>query len=311
MVKLATLRAVLKQGSFSAAAAALHLTQPAVSRQVGLLERQLGTMLVHRTQRGVRPTEAGRVLLAHAEALLAGLERAEHEIRSLAGLERGTVRLGSFFSALVHLSAELATELTQIHPGLVVVDELVDRSAALDGLLRGALDLAIVFEDDTEPAPPVDGVQLHSLFDDPVRVVLPTGHRFADHPVVGVHDLAHDTWIRPHEGSAARRLDAVLARAGIRPALVLAGRGDEPVEVQALVAAGRGVTLTHDLTVVVDRNGVVVLPLTDEPGVRRVHAAVLPGHRPPATDTALQALLRVGAERGKRLGLPSGRGPRA
>jgi DNA-binding transcriptional LysR family regulator len=301
VVKLATLRAVLEQGSFSAAAVALHLTQPAVSRQVGLLERQLGTILVHRTQRGVRPTEAGRVLLAHAEALLAGLERAEHEVRSLAGLERGTVRLGSFFSAMVHLSSELAAELTEVHPGLVIVDELVDRATALDRLLRGALDLAIVFEDDLEPAPPVDGVQLHPLFDDPVRVVLPTGHRYADRPVVSVHDLAHDTWIRPHEGSAARRLDAVLGGAGIRPALLLAGRGDEPVEVQALVAAGRGLTLTHDLTVVVSCNGVVVRPLADEPGMRRVQAAVLPGPRPPATETALRALLRIGAQRRDRL----------
>ncbi len=304
VVKLATLRAVLQQGSFSAAAATLHLTQPAVSRQVGSLERQLGTMLVHRTQRGVRPTEAGRVLLSHAEALLAGLERAEHEVRALAGLERGTVRLGSFFSALVHLSAELAAELTEVHPGLVIVDELVDRATALDRLLRGALDLAIVFEDDIEPAPPVADVQLRLLFEDPVRVVLPVGHHLADRPTLSVRDLAHDVWIRPHDGSAAHRLDAVLTRAGLRPELLLAGRGDEPVEVQALVAAGRGITLAHDLTVVVDRDGVVVLPLTDEPGVRRVHAAVLPSHRPPATDTALQALVRVGAERGKRLTQP-------
>jgi DNA-binding transcriptional LysR family regulator len=305
VVKLATLRVVLQQGSFSAAAAARHLTQPAVSRQVAQLERQLGAMLVHRTQRGVRPTEAGRVLLAHAETLLAGLERAEHEVRALAGLDRGTVRLGSFFSALVHLSAELAAELTEVHPGLVIVDELVDRATALDRLLRGALDLAIVLEDDFEPAPRVDGVQLHLLFEDPVRVVLPVGHHLADRPTVSVHELADEVWIRPHDGSAAHRLDAVLTRTGLRPALLLAGRGDEPVEVQALVAAEKGITLAHDLTVVVNRNGVVVLPLTDEPGVRRVQAAVLPGRLPPATHTALQALLRVGAERGNRLTEPS------
>ncbi|WP_100498782.1 LysR substrate-binding domain-containing protein [Geodermatophilus chilensis] len=195
-------------------------------------------------------------------------------------------------------------ELTEVHPGLVIVDELVDRATALDRLLRGALDLAIVLEDDFDPAPRVDGVQLHPLFEDPVRVVLPVGHHLADRLTVSVHELANEVWIRPHDGSAAHRLDAVLARAGLRPALLLAGRGDEPVEVQALVAAGKGITLAHDLTVVVNRNGVVVRPLTDEPGVRRVQAAVLPGRRPPATHTALQALLRVGAERGKRLTQP-------
>src|SRR5918998_743313 len=100
--KLATLRAVITHGSFSAAAQALPRTQPAVSRQVSVLERQLGTMLVRRTQQGATATEAGRVLLAHTEAVLSRLDRAETEIREIAGLHRGTVRLGSFFSALVH-----------------------------------------------------------------------------------------------------------------------------------------------------------------------------------------------------------------
>ena len=301
VAKLVTLRAVLQHGSFTAGAAALHLTQPAVSRQVAALERQLGTLLVGRTQRGVRPTEAGRILLAHAETLLVGLERAQHDVRRLAGLERGTVRLGSFFSALVHLSAELAADLTQTHPGLVVVDELVDRATALDRVIRGELDLAVIVEDDTAPAPAVDGVEVHWLFDDPLRIVLPSGHPLADRSAISVAALADEVWIRPHDGSAARRLDTVLARAGIKPSLLLAGRGDEPVEVQALVAAGRGVTLTHDLTVVVNHKGVVVRPLTGEPGFRRVQVAVLPSRRPPATETALQALVRIGDGRRHRL----------
>jgi DNA-binding transcriptional LysR family regulator len=299
--RLVTLQAVLAHGSFTAAAAALHLTQPAVSRQVALLERQLGTMLVHRTQQGVRPTEAGRLLLARAEPLLAGLERAEREVRDLAGLARGTVRLGSFFSALVHLSADLAAELGRSHPGLVVADQLVDRAGAVAGLRRGDLDLALVFEHDVEPAAPADGVDLHLLFDDPLRVVLPADHRLAGAPAVRVRDLAADTWIRPHDGSAARRLDAVLARAGTSPPLLLAGHGDEPVETQALVAAGRGVALTHDLTVVVGGPGLVFRPLADDPGSRRVQVAVLPGPRPPATDAALAALQRIGAARRARL----------
>ncbi len=300
-VRLATLRAVLAHGSFTAAAAALHLTQPAVSRQVTLLERQLGTLLVHRTQQGVRPTEAGRLLLAHAEVLLAGLERAEREVRALAGLDRGTVRLGSFFSALVHLSAELAAALGRDHPGLVVVDELVDRASALTRLRRGDLDLALVFEHDTEPAAPVDGVELHTLFDDPLRIALPAGHRLAGADAVRVPDLAGDTWIRPHDGSAARRLDALLARAGVTPPLLLAGHGDEPVEIQALVAAGRGVALTHDLTVVVGGHDLVLRPLAGDPGSRRVHLAVLPGPHAPATAVAVAALQRIGAARAARL----------
>src|SRR5918992_30867 len=97
LAKLATLRAVLEHGSFSAAANALSLTQPAVSRQVSLLERQLGVQLVRRTQRGVHPTEAGRVLTEHAEAILGRLALAEAQVAELSGLRRGPVRLGPVF----------------------------------------------------------------------------------------------------------------------------------------------------------------------------------------------------------------------
>src|SRR5919107_543663 len=148
--KLATLRAVVAHGSFSAAGQALNLTQPAVSRQVSLLERQVGTQLVRRTQQGVRATEAGRVLVEHAEAVLGRLALAEAELADLAGLRRGHVRLGSFFTALVYLSAQVAAVLQDRHPELfrgqhqVIRDELVDRGTAFSRLVTGELDAAIV-----------------------------------------------------------------------------------------------------------------------------------------------------------------------
>src|ERR687896_352850 len=83
--KLATLGAVIEHGSFSAAGKALGLTQPAVSRQVALLEQRLGTELVRRSRRGVQPTEAGRILAGHAQAVADRLARAEADIAELAG----------------------------------------------------------------------------------------------------------------------------------------------------------------------------------------------------------------------------------
>src|SRR5919198_6494055 len=177
--KVATLRAVVAHGSFSAAGDALSLTQPAVSRQVSLLERQTGTQLVRRTQQGVHATEAGRLLVEHAEAILGRLALAEAQVGDLAGLRRGHVRLGSFLSALVYLSSELAAVLEARHPDLfrlqhdVIEDVLVDRRAALRALAAGALDVAIVFEHELDPHPPPDGVELVPLFADPLRVLLP------------------------------------------------------------------------------------------------------------------------------------------
>src|SRR5919108_3784465 len=196
--KLTTLRAVVAHGSFSAAGDALNLTQPAVSRQVSLLERQLGTQLGRRTRQGVRPTEAGRLLVAHADAILGRVALAEAQIADLAGLRRGRLRLGSFFTALVYLSSELAALLEARHPELfalqhdVIEDALVDRRAALQGLAAGELDLAIVFEHAFEGGRDElarDDVEIVALFDDPPCVLLPADHPLAAAPAVGADQL--------------------------------------------------------------------------------------------------------------------------
>ncbi|HEX2104174.1 MAG TPA: LysR family transcriptional regulator [Solirubrobacteraceae bacterium] len=302
--KLATLRAVVAHGSFSAAGDALSLTQPAVSRQISLLERQLGTQLVRRTQQGVHPTEAGRLLVAHADAILGRLARAEAEVADVAGLRRGRLRLGSFFTALVYLSSELAALLEERHPELfagqpdVIEDALVDRGAALRGLSAGELDLAIVFDHEFEPGPGADDVELVELFADPPRVLLPAGHPLAGAAELSARQLGGETWIRAHHGSAARLVEHVARRGGVEPPLLFAGHGDEPVEAQAFVAAGRGITIAHRLNVLIAPDQIAVVPLSGGAPVRRVQAAIMRGQRAPLARAALDALREAGRRRG-------------
>src|SRR5918992_1024670 len=228
--RLATLRAVLAHGSFSAAGQALGLTQPAVSRQITLLERQARTRLVRR------------------------------------------VRLGSFFTAFALLTPTVAALTEARLPNLDLEHELVDRRTAFRRLAAGELDLAIVFEHGFEPDPPPHDLELVPLFTDPARVLLPARHPLAGQAQLALGDLAGETWIRANDGSAARLLDHVLAGAGLRPRLLLAGHGDEPVEAQAFIAAGRGVTVAHELNMLLDPAQIVAVPLVDGP-VRHIQAA--------------------------------------
>jgi DNA-binding transcriptional LysR family regulator len=300
--KLATLQAVLARGSFSAAAADLNLTQPAVSRQVSLLERQLGTQLVRRTQRGVHPTEAGHLLAAHAEAVLGRLALAEAQVGDIAGLRSGHVRLGSFFTALVYLSAELAGVLEARHPDLfrlqpdVIEDQLVDRATAFRRLAAGELDVAIVFEHAFDPSPPPSDIELIPLFDDPPRALVPAGHQLAQATAVAPAELAGDTWIRAHHGSAADLVDVVLARAQLDPPILHAGHGDEPIEAQAFVASGRGVTVAHGLNVILDPAKIAAVPLEGAP-VRHIQAAIMRGQTAPTARAVVDALHEVGRRR--------------
>src|SRR5438874_9856659 len=90
---------VARHGSFSAAAATFGYTQPAISRQVATLEAEVGTTLVRRVPQGVVLTDAGQLLAERAETILARLNDVEAELRAIAGLEGGRLRLASFASA--------------------------------------------------------------------------------------------------------------------------------------------------------------------------------------------------------------------
>lgn len=283
--KLATFRAVAELGSLSAAARACSLTQPAVSRQVAVLEAQLGTALLDRSRRGVTPTAAGRALAARAADIERGLAEAEEEVAALAGRIAGHVRLGSFFTAFAQLTPELEARAERDLPGVTVAHVLADRPAALAGIARGELDAAVVYAvPGTPPAATPAGVRLLPLWSDPPRVLLPAAHPLAARAGVRLADLAGATWIRAHDGSAADLLDRVAAPR----AVLLAGRGDEPVEGQVHVAAGAGVMLAWALNVLLDPERIAVRPLLDAPP-RAVEAA-LPA-RPTAAARAVAGVL--------------------
>ena len=96
---LRVMKAISDEGSFTAAAASLGYTQPAISQMVRRLEQRTGTVLVERVGRNVRLTEAGQVLARHANPVLAALDAAEEEVAAIAGLRSGRVRLMAFPSA--------------------------------------------------------------------------------------------------------------------------------------------------------------------------------------------------------------------
>jgi DNA-binding transcriptional LysR family regulator len=304
--RLATLREVVRRGSFSAAGQALALTQPAVSRQISLLERQLGTQLVTRTRQGVHATDAGRVLVEHTDALLARLEVAEREVAELAGRRGGRVRLGLFFTAAAHLGPELKGRTERAYPEILVDWELAARDRAFEGLLAGELELATVFEHPFEPSPPPPEVEIVPLLDEPMFVILPPGHELARQRRVRLAELANDTWIQAHDGAAARLVDHIFRTAGLAPKVVRAGRGDEPVDSQGLVAARMGIGVTHALGIWMSRADVVVRRLSDGP-VRHIQAALLRDHRAPATLAVLEILREICGEQAEHYGAEPGR----
>jgi molybdate transport repressor ModE-like protein len=192
--RLVVLREVATQGSFSAAAQALTYSQSAVSQQIATLEREAGARLVQRQGRGIRLTDAGQALVRRADAILTELAAAETDLRLIAGLRGGQVRVSTFASAATSLLPAAVTAFRAAHPGVRVELSLVEEtSEAVEGLRAGRADLALLAEPLDQP---VSGpVETHRLLDDPMLAVLPAGHRLARRRTVRLDDLAAEPWV--------------------------------------------------------------------------------------------------------------------
>src|SRR2546423_9585190 len=141
--RLRVLREVARRGSFSAAAEALGYTQPAVSRQVALLEQETGATLLERRPDGARLTDAGELLVAHADAILARLQDAEDELGALLGLRAGRLRMSTLTSAATTIIPPAIAEFRRRLPGVELSVAMIDPVGVLPVLRSGELDLAV------------------------------------------------------------------------------------------------------------------------------------------------------------------------
>ena len=297
--QLHVLRAVSEAGSFSAAASRLNYTQPAVSRIVASLERELGAVLVERQCRPVRLTNAGAALVRHADDVFARLSSARSEIEAITRADAGTVSVGTFPSAGTTLVVDALCEFRKRHPGVrVSIAEGGIPSFLVRRLRAGDLDLAVVFD---YPAAREDigaGLELHHLLDVPFDIVLHPGHRLAGEKRVRPADLAGEDWLLPDfgpESPSLRLIGRMCAAAGFEPRVAF--RVNDCHMNQAMVAAGEGVSILPRLLLDPLHPGVIVRPVAGEAPTMRVSAVRVPTrYLAPATAEFL-AVLNDAAER--------------
>jgi DNA-binding transcriptional LysR family regulator len=249
-------------GSLSAAAAELGYTQSAVSRQIAGLERRLGTPLVQRHVRGVRPTPAGEVFLHHALIALNDVDRAVGAVRDVRdGARRRPLAVGA--------TSSLAAGLVP-----AAIRRLLDRNGPLrwslspgasahlhDRVIAGDLDIAVVT--DAPPGLPHDPrIDRRFLGIDAMVVVLPAGHPRAGPGPVHIRALTGETWVEDNDGSATL-LRQHAARAGATVRIDLAA-ADLPGKI-ALVATGHAIALIPGVLTSALRADVTTVSLVDPP----------------------------------------------
>ncbi|MFB6903808.1 LysR family transcriptional regulator [Streptomyces bacillaris] len=291
--KLRILRTLRDHGTVTATAEALLMTPSAVSQQLTNLARQLGVELLEPQGRRVRLTDAAHLVLRHAEAVFAQLERADAELTGYLRGEAGEVRVGAFSTAVPALVVPAVRLLrAEERPGPDVRVREAEAAQAYELLTAGEVDLALSLAAHA-PTARDPRFSLFPLLADPLDVALPAAHPLADAPALRLADLAADRWIFGGSGPWSEITTAACEAAGFVPEQAHSAAGWTAI--LALVEAGMGIALVPRMASRGQRpEGVVTRVLEADQPRRHVVAAVRHGAESgPAVARVLGALTRI------------------
>ena len=289
--RLRLLRELRDRGTVTAVAGALHMTSSAVSQQLALLSRDVGTPLLEPHGRRVRLTDAAHLLLRHADVLFAQLEQAQTEMEAYVAGAAATVRVDSFATAVPALAVPAMRALAAAEPRLTVRLQEMDTEPALDRLVRDDTDLVVGLDGDVRVDDP--RFERRPLLIDPLDVALPGGHPLAGTDLT-LSDLAGEPWILPPGGVCRTIALESCAAAGFTPRE--AHTADHYEAVFALVRAGLGVALAPRLCLSRPEPEMVVRVLrAEQPRRQVVLYARRAGDRAPHLRSVVRALQRTAA----------------
>ena len=281
--RIRVFRSVMASGSIQAAADNLGYTPSAISQQISALQKETGLTLFEREGRGLSPTAAARVLVAHTNDLMGQLSRLDGVVADLREGRSDRLTIGYFASAGAEWMPTLARRLTTELPDLML-ELVLTESPEYAG---GALDLDIVVDLPGVQDPP--GSRRVPLAVDPYVAIVPADHPLADEPEVGLSQLAGDTWIRNDLPNTlcSRILGGACEAAGFHPRYAV--QAQDHYTAIAFVKAGVGITVLPQLAAHVIPTEVRVLPLTAPRPVRHIAALV----RNPAGNSAAQRAVEL------------------
>lgn len=273
--------------SISRGARVAHISQPAVSKALTLLELQVGAPLLERGRRGVLLTEAGRALHAHARAIFEEERAAEEELARLRGVEHGTVRIGASTTIATYLLPELLATFHRLHPRVAMRVASANTQETTQRLIARELDVALV-------EGPVHDRRVQALpwREEELVVIAAPGHPLTTTRRIDARDLADELFILREAGSGTRDVvETALRRHRVLLSQTLEVGSTEAIK-QA-VAAGLGISVVSRTAAEdqISLGRLRIVPVRDLAIRRRLTRLTLPGRRVPPAADAFIALL--------------------
>ncbi|MFJ5220943.1 LysR family transcriptional regulator [Streptomyces sp. NPDC088354] len=275
--------AIMDEGTFTAAAHRLHVSQSGISTQVAKLELELGQQLLDRTGRHIRLTPAGEAVLPLAKSALATLEAIRHTVAEFAHAVRGRVRLGMIMGCSIPAFLDSVADLGRTHPG-IELSLHEGYSGDLQALaLSGSVDLALIgYAGDVAP-----GLEVSIVLDEPVAVAVPAGHPL-DRKELSLADLGGEKILCLSQGTGIRAAyEDSCHRIGLAPRVDI--DASSPVTLLRLAERGMGVAVLSASSV--HGTGLQTVPLTDAATHARLGLIIRQGQSSPAVQLLRTRLL--------------------
>ncbi|MFI1453815.1 LysR family transcriptional regulator [Streptomyces roseus] len=293
--RLHMLKTVATRGSITAAARSLELTAGAVSQQLAALRKDVGVDLLRPDGRTVALTEAGRVLLEHADRILAAVKEAENAVEAVKGTVGATATLAALPSTVARMVAPALATLASRHPQLAVTCLITDQ-AQLRELTLGSVDVVLGQRYHHLPAAAPRGVNVSPLLDDPL-VVVTAADQGGEQPVLLGDLAALDLAVPPPATDCGQAVLQGFRQAGftLTPRYITA---DIAAQV-TLARAGLATALVPRMAIDPTTPGIRTSPIADHPIQRLLFAATRHGDSPNPTTTAVIAALRTAAREGR------------
>ena len=285
--RLALFAAVARNSSFTRAADDLHLSQPAVSQHIRLLEAELGVTLFHRLGNRVELTDAGHIVQDYAQRISILTEETRRVLGELQGLQHGFLRIGASSTPGLYLLPEAVAQFQREHPQVEVSLTITNSAGVSHQILHGEMDIGFV----GWPPKDVAGLQVRPFAEDEIVLIVPPHHALANQREYAPAAFAQETLVVRERGSGTRQVvEAETARLGLRPARVMELTGCEAAK--RAVAAGLGLAFVSRRAVVLEEtSGLLCLPAISDLRFRRqLYALTRKDARPSAAVLAFLAL---------------------
>ncbi|ANE47464.1 LysR family transcriptional regulator [Paenibacillus swuensis] len=237
---------VAEKGSFSAAAAALHMTQPAVTMQVQSLEEYFGTKLFHRSTKRIELSEAGRTLIPYALNSINLMKDTEVAMSKFTHMLQGRLQLGASLTVGEYILPRLLGPFGKEYPNISVQMKVMNTAQILEEILRHQLNFGLVEAPVQHP-----DVKIEAVLNDELKLIVPSDHPLAAFEKVSVPQMMEHSFVLREQGSGTRQvMEEALQQQGMNPGdmkivMELGSTG----AVKSAVEAGLGITILSQSSV--------------------------------------------------------------